>query len=321
VGATGFIGGALVRALVAEGRAVRAVARSDGSARQLAELGADPVRADVLDPASLRASLAGCELVFHAGGLNSLCPKEPGRLFEVNVQGSANLIEAAAATGVARVVYTSSAATVGEVKGSVGDEGSPHRGSFLSTYEHSKYLAERRVLELGRSLGVEVVCVSPSSVQGRGRTRGTARWLIRYANGQLGWMVDTRVSLVDIADCTKAHLLAGVKGVPGQRYLISGGTLEIRDLIKLVAQVTGRSYPVRYIPGAVALAGSALVEGGFRVVGRRPPVCREMMRTLLHGHAYDGSHAARQLGFTYTPMADFVRNAIDWYEREGLVRA
>ena len=320
VGATGFIGGALLRELVSEGREVRAVARSDNSARRIAELGAEPVQADVLDPPSLRSAMRGCELVFHAGGLNLLCPKDPGRLFEVNVQGSANVVVAAAGTRVSRVVYTSSAATLGEEKGSVGDESSPHRGSFLSAYEDSKYQAERRVRELGQSLGVAVVCVSPSSVQGPGRTRGTARWLIRYANGQLRWMVDTRVSLLDIADCTRAHLLAAARGTPGQRYVLSGGTLGIKELIQLVAEVTGRSYPVRYVPSAVALAGAALVEGGYRLVGRRPPVCREMVRTLLHGHAYDGSQAARQLGFSYTPMADFVHATIAWYESEGLVQ-
>jgi dihydroflavonol-4-reductase len=320
VGATGFIGGALLRELVSEGREVRALARSDDSARKISELGAEPVQADVLDLPSLRAAMQGCELVFHAGGLNSLCPEDPNRLFEINVEGSANVVVAAAGTRVSRVVYTSSAATLGEEKGSVGDENTSHRGSFLSSYEHSKYLAERRVLELGTTLGVAVVCVSPSSVQGPGRTRGTARWLIRYANGQLRWMVDTRVSVLDIADCTRAHLLAAEKGTPGQRYVLSGGTLGIKELIELVADVTGRSYPVRYVPAVFALAGAALVEGGSRLVGRRPPVCREMVRTLLHGHAYDGSRAARQLGFSYTPMADFMRATIDWYESEGLVQ-
>ncbi|NNM97956.1 MAG: NAD-dependent epimerase/dehydratase family protein, partial [Candidatus Dormibacteraeota bacterium] len=194
IGGTGFIGGAILSSLVADQVPVRATVR--GGAEVVRAAGAEPVPADLLDLPSLSQAMAGCSLVYHAGGLNSMCPREPGRLFEVNVQGSANVITAAAQAGVRRVVYTSSAAALGERRGTVATEDSPHRGRFLSQYERSKYLAELKVLELGAKLGVEVVCVNPSSVQGPGRTRGTARWLIRYADGRLGWMVDTRVSLL-----------------------------------------------------------------------------------------------------------------------------
>jgi len=318
IGGTGFIGGAILASLVGEGVPVRAAVR--GGAGAVRAAGAVPVVADLLDPGALRRAMAGCSLVYHAGGLNSMCPKEPGRLFEVNVQGSANVITAAARAGVRRVVYTSSAATLGERRDTVATEDSPHRGRFLSQYERSKYLAERRVLELGSQLGVDVVCVNPSSVQGPGRTRGTARWLIRYADGRLGWMVDTRVSLLAIGDCTRAHLLAAERGVAGRRYLLNGGTLQIRELIDLVAAVTGHRHPVRYLPGSAALTGAVAAEAAYRLIGRRPPVCRDMVRTLLHGHIYDGSRAARELGFSYQPMADFVRATLEWYARAGLIR-
>ena len=320
IGGTGFIGGAILHSLVGSGLPVRAAVRSRAGAATVTALGAASIEADLLDPSSLRQAMAGCSLVYHAGGLNSMCPREPGRLFEVNVQGSANVIAAAARAGVRRVVYTSSAATLGERRGTVADEDSPHRGWFLSQYERSKYLAELRVLELGAELGLDVVCVNPSSVQGPGRTRGTARWLIRYADGRLRWMVDTRVSLLAVDDCTTAHRLAAEKGVAGQRYLLNGGTLQIRELIDLVAAVTGRRHQVRYLPGAAALGGAALAEATYRLIGRRPPVCREMVRTLLHGHVYDGGRAARDLGFSYTPMADFVRTTLEWYARAGLIR-
>ncbi len=318
IGGTGFIGGAVLASLVADQVPVRAAVRGGDEAVRAA--GAEPVPADLLDLPSLSQAMAGCSLVYHAGGLNSMCPREPGRLFEVNVQGSANVITAAARAGVRRVVYTSSAAALGERRGTVATEDSLHRGRFLSQYERSKYLAELKVLELGAKLGVEVVCVNPSSVQGPGRTRGTARWLIRYADGRLGWMVDTRVSLLGIEDCTRAHRLAAARGVPGRRYLLNGGTLQIRELIELVAGVTGRRHKVRYLPGSLAMAGAVAADAGYRLVGRRPPVCPEMVRTLLHGHIYDGSRAALELGFSYLPMAEFVRDTLEWYARSGLIR-
>ncbi len=320
-GGGGFVGGALLERLLAEGRTVRALTRSPAGAARLRHQGAEPVLGDVLDADGLSAAMRGTSLVFHAAGVNAFCPVDPGPMFRTNVEGSANVVRAAAAAGVARVVYTSSAATLGEAAGTVGDEWAAHRGWFLSAYERSKYEAERRVLETAATLGVDVVCVNPSSVQGPGRTRGTARWLIRYANGRLRWMVDTSVSLVDVADCTAGHLLAAAVGASGARYVLNGTTLPVRQLLQVVEEVSGQVHPVRWVPGPVALAGAAAVEAAFRVRRRRPPVCREMMRTLLHGHRYDGGRATRELGLAYTPVEQSVRAALAWYAEHGQLRA
>ncbi|MHB8393174.1 MAG: NAD-dependent epimerase/dehydratase family protein [Candidatus Dormibacteria bacterium] len=320
VGSTGFLGGALVAALLERGSPVRAGVRNAADAARLAGLGAEPALLDVMDPPSLREAARGCSVVYHAGGMNTMCPREPGRLYEVNVQGAQNLIEAAAAAGVRRVVYTSSAATIGEARGTVATEDSLHRGWFLSHYERSKFLGEERVLEKGQEHDIEVVCVNPSSVQGPGRTRGTARWLISYANGKLRWMVDTRISLVAIDDCTRAHLLAATRGRAGRRYLVNGASLEIRELMALVAEVSGRQRAVHLVPPWVALGAGSLVGWAFEARRRRPPVCGEMVRTLLHGHTYDGTRAAQELGFDYTPMPEFVRTTLRWYADQGLVQ-
>ncbi len=320
VGATGFIGGALARALIERGDPVRAAVRSGSAGRSLSELGAEVVEADLLDPASLRSAARGTSLIYHAGGANAMCPRDPGKLFEVNVRGTLNLVEAAAAVGVGRVVYTSSAATLGEARGTTATGESPHRGSFLSAYEHSKYMAESQAMERARTLGVDLICVNPSSVQGRGRTRGTAKWLIRYADGRLHWMVDTRVSLVAVDDCVLAHLQAARLGVPGRRYLVNGATLGIRELIDLVAEATGRRYPVHLVPAWAASAGGYVAGAAWGLASRPAPVCPEMVRTLLHGHAYDGSQAARELEFSYTPIRDFIRATLGWYWEHGLIR-
>lgn len=320
LGASGFIGSALAGALAASGTRVRAGVHSRGAGEQLRKIGAEPVAVDLLDPASLRTAALGCSVVFHAAGLNTMCPKAPGPLYEVNVQGTLNVVAAAAAVGVERLVYTSSAATIGEARGTIATPDSPHRGWFLSNYERSKFLAERQAQALAAELGVALVCVNPSSVQGEGRTGGTAKWLIRYADGRLHWMVDTRVSLVAVGDCTRAHLLAASVGVPGRRYLVSGFTMGIGELMEAVAEVTGHRYPVRLVPARVALAGGSLMGMLHRPFSGRAPICPEMVRTLLHGHAYDGSGAARELGFEYQPVGEFIRSTLAWYSQQGLIR-
>jgi len=320
-GGSGFIGGALVDALVAAGRPVRALARSADAARALRGRGAEPVVGDVLDPASLAPAAQGCSVVYHAAGMNTFCLADPTPMERVNVDGSANVVAAAAAGGVGKVIYTSSAAALGEVPGTVGSEDSPHRGWFLSEYERTKYLAERRVLHDAAERGVEVVCVSPSSVQGPGRLHGTARLLLAYLNGTMKFLVDTRTSFLDIADCIAGHLLAEQHGKPGERYVLNGATFTTRELIGIVARATGIERRVRWLPGRTAMAAAVVVEAGARAARRKPPICREMMRTLLNGHTYDGSRAERELGLHYTPVEETITRTLRWYSENGYVTA
>ena len=319
-GGSGLIGGALAARLRERGDEVVAMARSDSAERKLAG-GARVVRGDVLDEDAMADGMAGCAVAYHVAGINTMCPTDPSRLFHVNVRGAEAAVRAAARAGVPRVVLTSSAASLGEASGTVGSEASAHRGSFLSYYERSKHEGERAAFEAAIRAGVELVAVNPSSVQGPGRAGGTGRILIAYLNGRLPAFVDTQISLVDIADCVEGHLLAAERGVPGERYVLSGATLSSREALELVAEVSGVRRNVRFLPRRVAAAAAALVEAAFRMRGRQPPVCREMVRTLAHGHRYDGSRAERELGLRYTPVAATFRRTIEWATREGLVRA
>jgi dihydroflavonol-4-reductase len=320
-GGSGLIGGALAKRLVARGDEVVALARSEASARGLAALGARAVRGDVLDEAGLEQGMAGCALVYHVAGVNTMCPTDPAALIHVNVRGAEAAVRAAARAGAERVVLTSSAAALGEAEGTVGSEASPHRGSYLSVYERSKHEGELAAFAAARITGVPLVAVNPSSVQGPGRAGGTGRILIAYLNGRLRGFVDTTLSLVDIDDCVEAHVLAAEKGVPGERYVISGATISAKEALGIVTDVSGVRREVRILPPAVAKVAGTVVEGAFRVRGRKPPFCREMVRTLLHGHRYDGSKATRELGLAYTPVEDTFRRTIEWARREGLVTA
>jgi dihydroflavonol-4-reductase len=317
VGGSGFVGGAILEALVAQGRPVRALARSAKSADDLRTRGAAPVMGDVLDVSSLARAMDGCAVVYHAAGVNSFCLADPRPMERVNVDGSANVIAAAASSGVGRVIYTSSAAAIGEAPGTTGTESSAHRGWFLSQYERTKYLAEIRVLEEASARNVSVVCVSPSSVQGPGRLHGTARLLLRYLNGSLKFLVDTRMSFLDIADCSAGHLLAESRGSAGERYILNGATFTTRELIDLVSKSTGIRHRVRWLPGWSVMAAAGVVEAAAKTVRRDPPLCRELIRTLLNGHTYDGSRAERELGLHYTPVEETIRRTLRWYAEHG----
>ncbi|MFN2488379.1 MAG: NAD-dependent epimerase/dehydratase family protein [Actinomycetota bacterium] len=318
-GGSGVVGRPIVARLVARGESVTALARSEAARRTLEALGAQPAEGDLQHESLLAASMRGCDVVYHAAGLNGFCLPDPSQLQRVNVLGTMGVVRAAARAGVRRIVYTSSAAAIGEVKGTVAHERSAHRGSFLSEYERSKFEAEKVILDLAAAAGIEVVCVNPSSVQGPGRAGGTARLLRLYIDGKLRFFVDTTISLVDIDDCAEGHLRAAARGVAGERYILNGATLSTSEALALVARITGVAARPRVLPAPAAVAAAGVVEAVARIRRRSPSVCREMVRTMLHGHAYDGSLAERELGLSYTPVEVTLRRTVEWFARAGLL--
>jgi dihydroflavonol-4-reductase len=320
-GGSGLVGGALATRLLERGDELVALARSDKAERALAARGARVVRGDVRDEDALAAGMEGCALLYHVAGINTMCPEDPAALFHVNVRGAELAVRAAARAGVPRVVLTSSAASLGEPHGTVGDEGTRHRGTYLSVYERTKHEGEIAAFAAARSAGVELVSINPSSVQGPGRTGGTARILIAYLNGKLPAFIDTHISIVDIADCAEAHVLGAERGRDGERYVINGGTITAREALDIVSALGGVQREPKILPAPLARAAGGFVELAYHVRGKKPPLCREMVRTLLHGHRYDGSRAARELGLTYTPVEETFRRTIAWARAEGLVRA
>jgi dihydroflavonol-4-reductase len=319
-GGGGVIGGALVARLLERGDEVVALARSDTAAAALDARGATVMRGDVLDEDALARGMDGCAVAFHVAGINAMCVEDPEAMRRVNVDAAAGAVRAAKRAGLPRLVHTSSATTIGEAPGTVGREDTPHRGWYLSTYDRTKTEGERAVLAAAAETGQDVVCVNPSSVQGPGRAGGTGRFLLAFLDGRLKVFVDTNVSLVDIADCVEGHLLAAERGVAGERYLLNGMTLTIVQALELAADVAGVDRSPRLVPRRAATIAAAVVERGYRLARRHPPVCREMVRTLLHGHRYDGSLAERELGLRYTDPRETLRRTVDWARAEGLLK-
>ena len=318
-GGTGVIGSALVARLLERGDQVVGLARSDAAASALGARGATVVRGEGYDEDALVRGMEGCAVAYNVAGVNSLCVHDPRPMQRLNVDGATAAVRAAARAGVARLVHTSSAATIGEPPGTVGTERTPHRGWYLSTYERTKTEGERAAVAVARAVGQDLVLVNPSSVQGPGRAGGTARFLLAFLDGRLKVFVPTTISLVDIDDCITGHLLAGDRGVAGERYLLNGMTLPIDRALALAAEVAGVHRRPRLVPRRVATIAAGIVERGFRLAGRKPPVCREMVRTLLHGHRYDGTRAERELGLRYTEPRETIRKTVEWARAEGLI--
>jgi dihydroflavonol-4-reductase len=318
-GGSGLVGAAVLRRLAVEGRETVALVRSERASESVARLGARPVRGDVLDRDGLARALRGCDAAFHCAGVVGLCETDTVAMVRTNVEGTRNVVEAAARAGVRRIVLTSSAATIGEERGVIAREDTPHRGWYLTAYERSKHEAERVAFERGSELGLEVVAVNPASVQGPDRVSGTARLLLAHLRGRLPVLVDVPLAIVDVDDCARGHLLAEVHGAPGQRYLLCGASLTVREALQIVEHATGIRRRRWFAPVRAATALGGPVEIAFRALRRRPPLCREAARALAHGRACDGSRASRDLGLVYTPVEDTLRRIIDAFRRQGLL--
>jgi dihydroflavonol-4-reductase len=316
-GGTGVVGRPVVLHLVESGHQVTALARNEASAERLRDAGVTTVLGDILDRDSLRSLVEGVERVFHVAGINEMCSKDPGRMDRVNIEGTRNVLIACRSAGVRRLIHTSSAVTIGQPHGVVATEATTHRGSYLSRYERSKHLSERAVLEEAGEL--EVVAVNPSSVQGPGRATGTGKLFLDAARGSLPFVIDATFSIVDVDDCARGHLLAADHGRPGERYILSGATLDVTQAVVLLGDITGQQLRPRFLPGWSAWAAAGLIEAGSRLLGRNPVVCRESVRVARAGHAYDGSRAIRELGLSYTPVEDTIRRTVDWFRSQGLL--
>lgn len=316
-GASGFIGSALVTELLRQGHTVVALVRQRQQFDQMRALGVHPVWCDLFSVGRLAQAMAGCEVVFHLAGENKWGVLDPRPMMKANVHGAGAVAKAAQLAGVRRLVYTSSAATIGEVQGTLGREDSVYRGWYLSEYEASKRSAE----EVLRGLtGLEIVIVNPSSVQGPSRVAGTGKIMLAIINGTLPVFVDTRFSICHITDCVQGHILAAERGRPGERYILSGATITTQQIFEQLSEITGLKLRPRYIPHWLAMFGASVAERIAWMRGQDPSWSREKLRAILHGHMFDGSKATRELGLVYTPLSLALWETVQWYHANGLIR-
>lgn len=320
-GGTGFVGGAVVRRLLAEGHHVRALVRPGADTRQLDGLPVERVEGDLRDAASLRHGVAGCQWVFHVAALYSFWGHAWQDYFQTNVEGTRRVLDAARDEGVERVVYTSSIAALGVHEDrSPATEDSPgaveaHGGP----YQRSKALGERVALDAARQ-GLPVVVVNPSTPVGVAdhKPTPTGQMIVDFLRGRLPGYVDTGLNIVDVDDVAAGHLLAAQRGRVGERYILGGENLTLKQILDLLAEVSGQRPARLRMPDWVALAWARADVAVARLYPRHTPTATPEKVQLSRRYEYfDPSKAVRELGLPQTPAREALRKAVEWYRGHG----
>jgi dihydroflavonol-4-reductase len=319
-GASGFVGWHVARLLLERGHNVRALVRP---ASRIPELDVERAEGDLRDRASLDRAVAGCTLVFHVAADYRLWSKKPDDLYRSNVEGTRNMLEAARAAGVERVVYTSTVGCIGIPPGGIGDEDQPVSIDDMSGgYKRSKFMAERIALEFAAA-GLPVVIVNPTAPMGDHdfKPTPTGQIVLDFLNGNMPAFIDTGLNVVNVRDVALGHLLAGERGRPGERYLLGSENFTLRRILAELARITGRKAPSLELPYGVAYAAGLITTAMARVTGRPPRAPLDAVRMAKKKMWVSHAKAARELGFSPQPARTALADAVEWFERGRRSRA
>jgi len=311
-GASGFIGWHVARSLVKAGHPVRALVRP-GS--QVQEIEVEVATGDLRDAESLRRAAAGCGLVFHVAADYRLWAKHPQELYESNVGGTRNLLEAAREAGVERVVYTSTVGCIGMPRNGIGDETTPVGiEDMTGAYKRSKFLAEQTALEFARN-GLPVVIVNPTAPVGAHDVKPTptGKIVLDFLKGDMPAFIDTGLNLVDVEDVARGHLLAAEKGKPGERYILGCENLTLAEILQRLARITGGKAPKIRLPYFVAYAAGTASTAWANLTGSEPRVPLDAVRMARKKMFVSHDKAKRQLGFDPSGVDEALARALEWF--------
>jgi len=323
-GATGFVGSAVVRKLIGRGLPVRALVRPASDRSNLDGLEIDIVEGDLLETATLKPALDGCSGLFHVAADYRLWAPDPEPMFRANVDGTRTILLAAGDCGVERIVYTSSVAVLGNRPGDgVADEETPVTfKDMIGPYKQSKFLAEAEVRELIESQGLPVVIVNPSTPIGPRdiKPTPTGRMIVEAASGRMPAYVGTGLNVVHVDDVAEGHLLAFEKGVVGQRYILGGENMSLREILTTIARITGGKPPRVKIPTGAVLPFAYMAEAWARVSGVKEPFAtvdglRMAKKKMFFSHA----KADRELGHAPGPAEQALSDAVQWFREHGYI--
>jgi dihydroflavonol-4-reductase len=324
-GATGFVGSHVARALAAEGAELRLLVRSTSRTDNIADLNAEVARGDLRDPASLRKAMSGCEFVFHVAADYRLWVRDPEQMYRANVEGTRAVIEAAQAGGVRRVIHTSSVATMGFTsEGHIATEETPvSLKDMVGHYKRSKFMAEQAALEAGRK-GANVVVVNPSTPVGEYdiKPTPTGRIIVDFLKRKFPAYVDTGLNLADVKEVARGHLLAMEKARPGERYILGGENLTLKQILDRLAAITGLPAPKMKVPHGVAM-GFAVLDQLFTgmIRGQEPRATVDAVRMGRKKMFASSAKAERELGYQVLPVEDALRRAVEWFQARGYAEA
>jgi dihydroflavonol-4-reductase len=322
-GANGFVGAAVVRALVARGEPVRALVRAGSNSMNLEGMAAETVAGDITDRESMRLAADGCTTVIHVAADYRLWTPDPDAMYRTNVDGSVNVLESAVAAGAERMVYTSSVAVLGiNADKSPADEDTPVTlDDMIGHYKRSKFLAEQAVRSRALDLGFPVVTVNPSTPIGPGdlRPTPTGRIIVDAATGRMPAYVDTGLNVVHVDDVATGHLLARDRGRAGERYILGGADMTLKEILETVAAHTSRKPPSVRLPRRAVYPVAVVSEAIAAMTGKEPRVTRDGLR-MARKHMYFSSRkAATELGYVARPAESAIADALAWFRTHGMI--
>ncbi len=321
-GATGFLGSHVARQLAARGERVRVLVRPASQSRALECIPVERVTGDLREAASLVRALDGVSRVFHVAADYRLWAKNPREIYESNVGGTKNLLEAAGRAGVERFVYTSTVATIAVPREGAlpSEETRASLEDMIGDYKRSKFLAEQEALQAAEN-GMPVVIVNPTTPVGPGdwKPTPTGKIIVDFLNGRMPAFVDTGLNVVPVEDAAAGHLQAAERGRIGERYLLGGRNMTLEEILGVLARATGRRAPRVKLPHAVAMAAGYADQLFSRLVGREPQIPLDGVRMARHRMFVDCSKAVRELGFAAGSVEAALERAVRWYKENGYV--
>lgn len=317
-GATGFVGSAVARRLLRDGHRVRVLARAGSDRRNLQGLDVEVVEGDLTKPSTLLPACEGCDALFHVAADYRLWAPDPSELYRSNVDGTRAILDAAKRVGVPRIVYTSSVATLGIPKdGTPGSETTPVSvDDMIGHYKRSKFLAEEEARKFAAE-GLPIVIVNPSTPIGPYdiKPTPTGRVVRDAMAGKVPAYVDTGLNIVHVDDVAEGHWLAFERGVVGERYVLGGFDMSLRDVLTEIADIAGRSPPKIRLPHAVVMPIAYVSEAWARVTGMNPIATVEEVRMSKKRMFFTSEKARRELGYVARPARLALEDAVRWFRQ------
>jgi dihydroflavonol-4-reductase len=314
----------VARTLVARGHRLRLLVRPTSDRRNLAGFDAELALGDLTDAASLGRAAAGCRYVVHVAADYRFWVPDPNAMLRANVDGTLAMMRAAQAAGVERIVHCSSVAALGTTTdGTPADENTPtNEADFVGIYKRSKFLAERAVMDLVRHEGLPAVVVNPAAPVGPRdiKPTPTGKMIRDAAAGRVPAYIDTGLNIVHVDDVAEGHALALEKGRIGERYILGGENMLLKDILALVAEVAGRRPPTLELPESVVWPAAWFMEGLARLTGIPPMMTRDHLKMARRKMFYSSAKAVTELGYAPRPVRQAVEDAVAWFRANGMLR-
>ena len=322
-GSTGFLGSAILRELLDDGREVKVLVRKGTDTANIDGLDLEIAHGDLRDSASLQSALSDCDVLYHTAAYYSLWDRDQQLIYDINVEGTRKILQASKEKGLEKIVYTSTVGCIG-----LNDDTTPatentlfDKNTLSNDYKKSKYQAEQVVLEYASS-GLPVVIVNPSTPVGPRdiKPTPTGKIILDFLNRKMPAYLDTGLNLIDVKDCARGHILAEHKGIPGERYILGNQNMSLLEILIILEKITGLKAPSIKMPFWVALSAGWVCEMiSNHLTGKPPAVPLAGVKMAKYFMYFDSSKAVKKLGLPQKPVEPALRQSVDWFKKNNYV--